>query len=95
MEMPVKAERKKRLEEEGDSEPEPEPAEEETEAVQERGREVVAAEPVSSSAGKKEAKPLPAGYVCKACGAVDAHAIYDCPLRRARHLVVFNHDRHP
>jgi hypothetical protein len=77
MEVP-KAERKRRLEEEGDSEPEPEPAEEaEAEAVQE----VKEPAPVSSSAGKKEAKPLPAGYVCKACGVVDAHAIYDCPLK--------------
>jgi len=30
----------------------------------------------------KEKKPLPPGYVCKACGANDEHAIYDCPLHK-------------
>lgn len=30
----------------------------------------------------KEKKPLPPGYVCKACGAADEHAIYDCPLHK-------------
>jgi RNA recognition motif-containing protein len=28
----------------------------------------------------KSKKPLPPGYVCKACGKVDDHAIYDCTL---------------
>jgi hypothetical protein len=35
----------------------------------------------SSAVKSKEPRPLPAGYVCKACGAVDAHAIYDCHLK--------------
>lgn len=32
---------------------------------------------VQSSSGKAK-KPLPPGYVCKACGMVDDHAIYNC-----------------
>jgi hypothetical protein len=30
---------------------------------------------------EKIKKPLPPGYVCKACGKVDDHAIYDCTLK--------------
>jgi len=30
---------------------------------------------------QKEKKPLPPGYICKACGAVDEHAIYECPRK--------------
>lgn len=30
---------------------------------------------------KKKSKPLPDGYVCRACGVIDSHAIYDCPLK--------------
>jgi hypothetical protein len=33
---------------------------------------------------EKIKKPLPPGYVCKACGAVDAHAIYDCTLKLSK-----------
>eukprot|EP01039_Chlorochromonas_danica_P005853 gene5854-6446_t len=29
----------------------------------------------------KQAKPLPEGYVCNACGAIGQHAIYNCPLK--------------
>ena len=29
-------------------------------------------------------KPLPNGYKCNACGAVDEHAIYNCPLKVVR-----------
>ena len=34
--------------------------------------------PTDSQKGKKKA--LPPGYVCKACGMKDDHAIYNCPL---------------
>lgn len=29
----------------------------------------------------KKRKPLPAGYICRACGEVGIHAIYECPLK--------------
>lgn len=29
----------------------------------------------------KKRKPLPAGYICRACGEVGMHAIYECPLK--------------
>jgi hypothetical protein len=32
----------------------------------------------------KVVKPLPPGYVCKACGAVDDHAIYNCTRKVAK-----------
>lgn len=40
-------------------------------------------QPQASSNKKtlKAKKPLPFGYICKACGAVDSHAIYDCPSK--------------
>lgn len=35
----------------------------------------------ATNSAPKVKKPLPPGYVCKACGAVDSHAIYDCPSK--------------
>jgi hypothetical protein len=32
----------------------------------------------------KKAKPLPDGYVCRACGESNGHAIYDCPLKKSK-----------
>lgn len=37
--------------------------------------------PVNVKKAPKQAKPLPEGYVCNACGAVGQHAIYNCPLK--------------
>ena len=34
----------------------------------------------------KSIKPLPPNYVCKACGAVNEHAIYDCSLKKSKAL---------
>lgn len=33
---------------------------------------------------KKSKKPLPPGYACNCCGAVELHAVYDCPDRVAQ-----------
>jgi RNA recognition motif-containing protein len=37
---------------------------------------------VEQGKAQKVVKPLPPGYTCKACGAVEQHAIYNCPLKQ-------------
>lgn len=59
---------KKRTFDEGEGEEEVQVAEE------------VAVPAESAGKSKKTKKPLPPGYVCKACGMKDDHAIYDCTL---------------
>lgn len=34
-----------------------------------------------NKAESKKRKPLPDGYICRACGEVGMHAIYECPLK--------------
>lgn len=34
-----------------------------------------------NKAESKKRKPLPDGYICRACGKVGMHAIYECPLK--------------
>ena len=39
---------------------------------------------VEAGKASKVVKPLPTGYKCKACGAIEEHAIYNCPLKKAK-----------
>lgn len=36
---------------------------------------------VEVQSNSKKVKSLPVGYVCRACGEIDKHAIYDCPSK--------------
>lgn len=38
------------------------------------------------STKKRKIKDLPSGYVCHACGAVEDHAIYNCPIKISNKL---------
>jgi RNA recognition motif-containing protein len=38
----------------------------------------------SLSSNPQAEKPLPAGYVCNACGMAGSHAIYNCPLKKKK-----------
>tara|TARA_A100001035_G_C27637891_1_gene433138 strand:+ start:133 stop:402 length:270 start_codon:yes stop_codon:yes gene_type:complete len=39
---------------------------------------------VEAGKAPKVVKPLPTGYKCKACGAIEKHAIYNRPLKKAK-----------